>query len=129
MAEKIARDMESLATRDSILRITSADYDATTPGRLSATDDTGVVKIRPYERTVYFTTATASGTIEARMPDAGLCAGKIFHLYCVSVANSKTVTVKDASGYVTIGAMTTTADEMLLYSNGLVWRAIIDVTT
>lgn len=129
MTEKIARDMESLATRDSILRITYADYVADGSGRLSSVSGGGKVYIRPYERHVEFTTATASGTVYAYLPDAGLVAGKLFSVYARSISNSKTVTLYDHSGQITLGAMTTTADHCIAYSNGLFWTLIVDVTT
>lgn len=127
MTERIARDSE-LETRNSILRITYLD--ATVSERLSAVDDTGIVKLRPYERTVLLTTATASGHIYVYLPDAGLVAGQIFSVFLLSGSNSKYVKVRDASGQVSVSDdLTATSDHILAFSNGLFWTLFHDTTT
>ena len=114
---------------DRVLNISSLDIldSGTGNERLSAVD--GVVYLTPGERTVLVTLATASGSITIYAPDPGECIGEFLYIKAVSVANSKTATVKNRAGETIGDALTTTADCLLLYAAGPEWVIVKDVTT
>ena len=76
------------------------------------------------QQAVYCTCNTATDSYSITLPNVTEAAGKIFSFYCTLAANSKAVTLQDNDesidwdGDYTID---TTADAILLYSDGMRW--------
>lgn len=87
------------------------------------------VTLKLYEQTVYVI-ATA-GAVTITLPNVLEAMGLIFSVYCEDITDPATVTVQDQDESLGWSDLSLTAglDHVLLYSDGLQWNKLIDVTT
>lgn len=85
--------------------------------------------LKTYEQTV-LCYATA-GNLTITLPNVLEAAGRTFSIYCKDLTSPSTVTVQDNDESVGWSDMSLTADldHVLLYSDGLQWNKLINVTT
>lgn len=85
--------------------------------------------LKVYEQTV-LCYATA-GSLTLTLPNVLEAAGRLFSIYCKDLTSPSTVTVQDNDESLEWSDLSLTADDdhVLLYSDGLQWNLIIDVTT
>ncbi len=71
------------------------------------------------------------GAFSITLPPVSECAGMIFTIWCEVIANAATVTVQDqdeSEGWSDV-ALTTTADHLVVVSDGRHWITLADVST
>lgn len=85
--------------------------------------------LKVYEQTV-LCYATA-GALTLTLPNVLEAKGKLFSIYCKDLTGPSTVVVQDNDESLGWSDLTLTADadHVLLYSDGLQWNVLIDVTT
>lgn len=83
--------------------------------------------LRPDQKVVFVT--PGSGNIVLTLPPPAECPWQF--MYVESIANdSGTVTVKSTEATPLVNAvLTTTGDQVLVLSNGVQWKTLIDITT
>ena len=84
------------------------------------------------QRCVRASSSTALGGAYAiTLPPVGEACGMVFSVYADSIADSATITVQDPDE--SIGwsdlSLTTTADHVVVYSDGLTWHVLHETTT
>ena len=85
--------------------------------------------LKLYEQTV-IVVATA-GSVTITLPNVLEAIGKFFSIYCTDLTGPATVTVQDNNESLGWSDMSLTADadHVLLYSDGIQWNKLVDVTT
>ena len=85
--------------------------------------------LKVYEQTV-LCYATA-GSLTLTLPNVLEAVGRLFSIYCKDLTSPNTVKVQDNNESLGWNDATLTADKdhILLYSDGLQWNLIIDITT
>ena len=85
--------------------------------------------LKVYEQTV-IVVATA-GSVTITLPNVTEAMGNIYSIYCTDLTSPATVTVQDQNESLGWSDLSLTADNdnVLLYSDGVAWKKLIDVTT
>ncbi len=94
------------------------------------TEILAAVTLKPYQTVNRATANTATDSYTITLPPVSECAGRLYS-FIVTIANSKTITLAhhgDSVNWTNL-AFTATNDRALLYSDGLMWYVLIDVTT
>jgi hypothetical protein len=75
--------------------------------------------------------ATAGADVVITLPNVSEAAGLIYSIYCKDVTAPQTITIQDQDESLGWADMVMTADNdrVVLYSDGISWAKLVDITT